>query len=266
MFRHLYQGWLRLLKLLRLKRNEPVSLNAGILIIGSLLWDLERGRPAWRDERLEIASAQTVTAPIRYGRLSDKRRGYTYTMVFSRLAETGRAKVVRCRHSVSTAADLIAEAECLWKAEQPGADQGRIAADWGCVGLLCNPDRKVPEGLLKAWSERVQVKREPSYGRVSQAQDEGRLIDENGLLLIDWPICLDTGQLVQLDLLLVTANDPEISTARPNYPDVAAIAGAWNAAASKHAEYFWKNLDNGIRTFQDDEIRALLHPRGQGHA
>jgi hypothetical protein len=264
MFRHLYQGWLRLLKLLRLKRNEPVSLNAGILIIGSLLWDLERGRPAWRDERLEIASAQTVTAPIRYGRLSDKRRGYTYTMVFSRLAETGRAKVVRCRHSVSTADDLIAEAEALWKAEQSDAAPGRIGDYWGCVALLCNPDRKVPEDLRKRWAERVGL--EPDYGNVTQTEDEGRLIDENGLLLIDWPICLDTGQLVQHDLLLVTANDPRINAASPNYPTVERIASAWNAAAIRHAEYFWKNVENGIRTFQDDEIRALLDPRGQGHA
>jgi hypothetical protein len=66
---------------------------------------------------------------------------------------------------------------------------------------------------------------------------------------------------VQFDLLLVTANDPEISAARPNYPDVETIAGAWNAAASEHAEYFWKNTDSGIRTFQDSEIRVLLNPR-----
>jgi hypothetical protein len=81
--------------------------------------------------------------------------------------------------------------------------------------------------------------------------------------LIDWPKCIETGALVQLDLLLLTANDPKISATHPNYPDVATIARAWNAAPSKHAEYFWKNADNGICTFQDEEIRALMRPRGQ---
>jgi hypothetical protein len=98
---------------------------------------------------------------------------------------------------------------------------------------------------------------------VTQTEVEGRLIDEDGQILIDWPKLIDTGEPVQLDLLLVTANDPKISATRPNYPDVATIAGTWNAAASKYAEYFWRNAENGICTFQDAEIRALLRPRGQ---
>lgn len=241
-----------------------MPLNSGILIIGSLLWDVTRGRPAWREARLDMASAQTVTAPIRYGRLSGEGRGNTYTMVFSRSAGVGHAVVVRCKRSVSSAADLVAEAEALWKAEQPRAAPGRIADYWGCVALLRNPDRKIPQDLLKAWAERVG--REPSYGNVTQTEEEGRLIDENGRLLIDWPRLVDTGERVPIDLLLVTANDPEISATRSNYPDVATIVGAWNAAASKYAEYFWRNTENGICTFQDAEIRALLHPRGQAPA
>jgi hypothetical protein len=262
MFRRLYRSlWLLLLKLLRLKKSEPVPLNTGILIIGSLLWDAERGRPAWREARLDMASVETVTAPIRYGRLSGKGRGYTYTMVFSRSAGTGHAAVVHCARDVSTAADLIGEAQALWKAEQPGAATGRIADYWGCVALLCNPDRRIPEDIHKAWADRVG--KEPDYGKVTQTQTEGRLIDENGLLLIDWPTLVDRGEPVKLDLLLVTANDPEISATNPSYPTVDKIAGAWNEAASKYAEYFWKNTDNGITTFQDDEIRAQLRPRNQ---
>ena len=236
-----------------------MPLNAGILIIGSLLWDLEWGRPAWRESRLDIASTQTVTAPIRYGRLSGKRRGHTYTMVFSRSAGPGHAVVVRCKRDVSTGADLVAEAEALWKAEQPDAASGRIADYWGCVALLCNPDRTIPQDLLTAWADRVG--RESGYGNVTHTQAEGRLIDQNGLLLIDWPRLVDGGEPVPLDLLFVTANDPEISSTRPNYPDANQIAGAWNAAASRHAEYFWKNIDSGIRTFEDDRILALLRPR-----
>ena len=238
-----------------------MPLSAGVLIIGSLLWDSEEDRPTWRNARLDIASAQAVTAPIRYGRLSGKKRGHTYTMVFSRLCNIGQAKMVRYSNTVSSTADLIEEAEHLWKAEQPGADAGRIAADWGCVALLCNPDRKVPEDLLRPWAERVE--REPNYGRVSQTQKEGILVSKAGLLQIDWPRLVEGGEPVSLDLLLVTANDPRITVASPTYPGIQTIANAWNGAASTHAEYFWKNLDSGIRTFQDDEIRARLRPRGQ---
>ncbi len=238
-----------------------MPLNAGVLIIGSLLWDDNRGRPAWRDGRLDRASAKAVMAPIRYGRLSES-RGNTYTMVFSRLCELGQGKLLRCTRTISTPAELMAEAEALWKAEQPGAVPGRIACDWGRVAMLCNPDSRIPEDILKAWADRVG--KEPDYGKVTQTQAEGRLIDKNGELLIDWPTLVDGGEPVKLDLLLVTANDPEISATNPSYPTVDRIAGAWNAAANKYAEYFWKNTDNGITTFQDDEIRAQLRPRNQG--
>jgi hypothetical protein len=88
-----------------------LPLNAGILIIGSLLWDDER--QAWRDAQLQIAPAETATAPIRY------------TMVFSRLCQAGQVKVVRCSHTVSSAENLIAEAGQLWKAEQLNTEAGR---------------------------------------------------------------------------------------------------------------------------------------------
>src|SRR5262245_52210829 len=115
-------NWLlRLLRLLKLTKNKPVSLTAGVLIIGSLLWDSEKGRRAWRDARLIVPLAQTVTAPIRYGRRSGT-RGNSYTMVFSRLCPPGGAKLVPCSHVISTLQDLIAEAECLWKAEEPDAE------------------------------------------------------------------------------------------------------------------------------------------------
>lgn len=60
---------------------------------------------------------------------------------------------------------------------------------------------------------------------MTHTQAEGRLIDQNGLLLIDWPRLVDGGEPVPLDLLFVTANDPEISSTRPNYPDANQIAG-----------------------------------------
>ena len=239
-----------------------MSLKAGVLIIGSLLWDLEKGRPAWRDARLVRASAQAVTAPIRYGRLSESRDD-TYTMVFSRHCKDGHAKLIPCSHDVSSLADLVAEAEHLWKAEQPSAKAGRIATDWGCVALVCNPERKIPDEVIRGWA--VRVAREPEYGRVSQTAEEGVLVSGDGLLRIDWPRLVEDGSSAQLDLLLVTANEPTLCGKPLTYPSAETIANAWNAAESSHAEYFWKNAEYGIRTFEDDEIRAQIRPRGQAH-
>src|SRR5271165_4553485 len=157
MFHRLYRNWLPwLLKLLKLTRSEPVPLNAGILIIGSLLWD-ER-RQAWRDSRLDMTSAQTVTAPIRYGRRSET-RGNTYTMVFSRVCKAGQGTVVRCVHPVSSVDDLISEAEHLWAAEHNATVSRQISAGWGCVTLLCNPDRNIPKTFLTGWASRVAQER-----------------------------------------------------------------------------------------------------------
>jgi hypothetical protein len=243
-----------------------MRLDAGVLIIGSLLWDEDKIRQQWRDERLERDQSELVSAPIRYGRLSGKRRGYTYTMVFSRSAPPGHTRVVRCSHVISSTEDLITEALCLWEAEELLKNTGRIAnSKWGCVALLCNPRRKISEDLLKAWAQRVGV--EQGYGHVSQLGAEGSLINKDGILQIDWPCCIAGGAPVDLDLLLVTANDPTLAGMPPSYPSVETIVRAWNDAAPEHAEYFWKNTDHGITTFQDDEIRAAgLRPRQQERA
>lgn len=234
-----------------------MPLRAGVLIIGSLLWDDDPARRDWRKTRLAMNLAETVSAPIRYGRLSSS-RGNSYTMVFSRSCPAGQAKLVPCSQTISSVDELIREAQHLWKAEQPSAGHGRIAANWGCVTILPNPQRKIPEEILRGWAERVA--REPHYGSVSQTKDEGELLSRDGLLRISWPR-LANGIAVDFDLLLATANDPRITTSNPSYPDVQAIARAWNRAGN-HVEYYWKNIDNDIKTFQDDEIIDQLNPRG----
>ena len=182
-------------------------------------------------------------------------------MVYSRLCKLGQGKLLRCTRPISTPAELMAEAEALWKAEQPGAAPGRIACNWGCVALLCNPSSKVPDDLLKAWADRVA--REPAYGNMTQTQEEGTLVGEDGLLRMDWPRLVENGTSPYVDVILVTANDPEISASRSDYPDANTIAAAWNAAPSRYAEYFWNNVANGICTFQDEDIRTRLNPRKQ---
>jgi len=96
-----------------------------------------------------------VKAPIRYGRLSEKRA--TYTMVFSELSEDqlGQAKVVQCRNRVASLPDLITEAEWLWSAESKHPPERRISSSWGCVALLSHPEKEIPQDLLDGWAQHV---------------------------------------------------------------------------------------------------------------
>lgn len=233
--------------------SEPVALRAGILIIGSLLWDPRR--QAWRDARLDMASSEAVTAPIRYARASEG-RGNTYTMVFSRLCEVGQARVVCCASTVSSGEDLIAEAEHLWAAERNWTVERSISAGWGCVALVRNPDRDIPRPILTRWANRVSEER--NYGNVPQTPEEGLLVSDDGLLQIPWPRLTESNEPVALDFLLATATHPTLAGMPASYPSVDTIANAWNADRDSHVEYFWRNVDSGIRTFQDDAIRERL--------
>lgn len=234
-----------------------MSLGIGILIIGSLYWDPASGRPRWRRRRLQMDRDWVVRAPIRYRRLSEKgKRKNTYTMVFDppRDDQMGQARVVQCQRPVATSADLIAEAEWLWAAEEnkvpclSNSPQHRISAGWGCVVLLCNPQVQISAELTDGWAQRVA-----SEG----AATNKHLVSPSGLLQISWPDLVGGGP-VPLDVLLATSTNPK---PRDQYPDAVQVAKAWIAA--KDASYFWENRMHGIHTFQDQAIEQLLNSPAQ---
>lgn len=228
----------------------------GVLIIGSLYWRDTSSRKSWRKSRLDQDAGYLASAPIRYGRFSDKSR--TFTMVFSRRlkgTQSGTARVVPCKNPVSTAEELIVEAEHLWAAERSNKPDGRISASWGCVALLIRPGLKLSPQFLNGWLERVR--QETPYGRIPQTKKEGILVDEVGLLRIDWPAPIGLKSQIKLDLLLVTANHPTFHGASRLYPTPKMIANAW-AANDREFEYFRENRRNSICTFQDQKILARL--------
>ncbi|MDZ4341070.1 MAG: hypothetical protein U1E51_01365, partial [Candidatus Binatia bacterium] len=60
-----------------------MNFNGGVIIIGSLLWDDNKGRKAWRQDYLRPKDTKIpVPLKIRYGRESES-RNCTYTMIFS---------------------------------------------------------------------------------------------------------------------------------------------------------------------------------------
>jgi hypothetical protein len=235
--------------------KPQMPLSAGILVVGSLFWETDDVRQAWRRDRLRMQEAVDVRAPIRYGRISEG-RGNTYTMVFSRACAPGQAKAVPCQHEIRAAADLVEEAEHLWAAERQDQRNGRINAGWGCVALLPNPHRDIAPEILNGWAARVARAR-PS-GNIRQVPGEGVLVSERGLLQIAWPALIADDNPVPLDLLLATTTQPDLTGDPPRYPTAAMIAERWRNDREDNVRYFRNNVQSGIRTFEDNAIQAAL--------
>ena len=163
----------------------------------------------------------------------------------------GRAIVVPCKSQ-----DLVKEAECLWLVERPpkSTPNGRISAAWGCVALLENPIRPLPKKLRDEWTTRVE--REPCYGQLMNSGcDEEVVVDGSGFLNIPWPSSED-GSDLGVDALLATATNPTIVGGC--YPSAQQIVDARPPDGTEPVDYFHKNREHGIKTFQDDEIEGLL--------
>ena len=259
-----------------------IQLSTGILVIGSLAWDTQGGRPDWRAKRLRESGniSCKVKVPIRYGRLSHAKTGKsdwgTYTMVFARSVDcpVGDAKVFPCRSAVSKFEDLWLEAQWLWAAEDKNANKelaanAPVASPWGCVALLPNPalpkDAKkatLDKALRQEWARRVE-------NQNHYFDDcEARLLTGDGMLMVDWPQ-FDASECSSVpDLLLATTNTPCLNEQRqPCFPVVNTIVRAWYndvpRAATENRDpyvgYFWCNYHKGFRTFQDEDIKQSLN-------
>ena len=122
------------------------------------------------------------------------------------------------------------------------------------MALLPNPQRCMPADLRACWAERVS--RESGYcGELKVGNDEDTAVNDSGFLRIPWPEAEDGSRLVDVDVLLATPTAPTLENGR--YPTVQKIADAWKRCA-EGAQYFCRNTEHGITTFQDTDIRAKL--------
>jgi hypothetical protein len=236
--------------------SEGPVLNVGVLIVGSLAWDERSVRVGWRADRLALGDRRRVTAPIRYGRLSESREA-TYTMVFTAPPHgRGVALAVPCVREARTGADLVEEAEALWRAEaaDPSLEAGTVSAPWGCVAALANPNSQEAPDVLAEWAECVTGS--PGYGRLPRAADEAPFVDaRTGTARMSWPAPVDGDGDLKLDVLLMTATAPHIVDGR--YPEAQVVADAWMRRLHR-LEYFTSNRAWGIETQMDGSILARL--------
>ncbi len=177
-----------------------------------------------------------------YGRKSAS-RGNTYTMTFRTGDASGHGVLVPCSKEIKTNDDLVQEVQALWKAEAPNSETGTISSDWGCVGALFRSDAATQK-LAADWT---------AYFQKAKAQTVS-VVKKNGLLDIGWPNKLD-GTLVDFDVILATANEPENSS-----PTAQVVADAW-ADQCGYEDYFFNNVRCGIRTPDDGAIWQRLNEK-----
>jgi hypothetical protein len=151
------------------------NFTGAILIIGSLFWDKRDHRQSWRRARLKTGPGIPAAAPIRYGRISERRQN-TYTMVFSNEllpSKPGWAMAMPCRCLVRSADQLVQEAQALWAAEQTAPlPPGPLSSNWSAVGLLCNPSRPELEAI-RDWMDRAGGRRTAQLCGVSRPDWRG---------------------------------------------------------------------------------------------
>jgi len=153
----------------------------------------------------------------------------------------GQAVVVPCRTTLADVAALLAEAEALWQAEQPGARAGKISASWGCVGVRFH-DEPPPTDWFNAWAERFRAKASPVAP-----------VNHDGLLEIEWPA---VAAAIAVDVILATATRSDENLPRPED-----IADAWINQDQGHERYFFENVRCGIRTPEDLLIWKRIEER-----
>lgn len=230
--------------------------HGAVLIIGSLWWDTSLDRVNWRDTRLDAKNMRRVYAPIRYGRISES-RSKTYTMVFSNSCsgeKIGTALLVPFQNHVLSFEDLKIEATKLWRAERSDANEMSFETSysWGAVGLMTNPSTEFSPEVITEWNNHYQSQAEKP--KIKYATDETPIISDNGLLSFEFPTHIDNNQPAEFDFILATAIKPKPN--RGFYPTPERIARA--CLSNRYTEYFEKNRENGITTFQDDEVMTLL--------
>jgi hypothetical protein len=223
-----------------------MALRAGVIILGSLLWD-NADREEWRRQRIDITAALQVRLPIRYGRLSGKQRSHTHTMVLSRLCyrhlELGVGYVAPCHTPIGNVNDLMQEAHELAAAE------GMNKWTWGAVGVLTNPESKVPTEILAAWKRHATGQLLQCHLFTHHPKSEHAVLSQDGILRMRWPRLADTGAPADFDLLLAT---PTALKSAGSYPTVKELGERY--ARQDYSLYFVKNVRHGIRTAQDVAI------------
>ena len=240
-----------------------MKINAGVLIIGSLFWDINQGdninlRKNWRRDRLIMNERIHVKAPIRYGRISGNGSNQQYTMIFSKSCDNkntyGTAYVIPFkRRPIKSIKGLENQARFLSEAE--GANDKKLCKgerEWCTIGLLFN--RKLESGIknkiLNKWKGLLSKDGCLQDTHNYKIGDEKSILSNDGEILINWPKAIDDNKqkkIDEFDIIIATCTKPNLT----GYPSIDDLKMAANNDKRK---YFYQNIKHGITTFQDRSI------------
>lgn len=231
--------------------NDKDTFKGGVLIIGSLLWGLSEIRQKWRNEDLNLSDKIQIELPIRYGRVS-KSRNCTYSMVYSSDCKTnnklGKGYFVPFENESTSIEEILNLSKSVIDSEHnENKDLNRFNWGWGCLGIAFNPtlEENKKNIILDSWKAKYGNGFNPEEYKVG---DETPIITNSGILLIDW-----MSQLEDFEFVIGTATKPQLE----EYPSSDKIAE--RMIVNEYDEYFRKNREELITTFQDDEIQNKLN-------
>lgn len=227
---------------------------AGVLMIGSLLWDNTKGRKPWREHYFGenfFPNIIDVKVPIRYGRFSQNRG--CPTMVLSseywKEKKYGTAKFIPFKKQELQFPELICAAKDLSSAEGSSSREfikgGKIK--WCILTCLLNNNMENKDSFVSSWSKKYCPKLTNEFLENFKMNSENEsLINEKGFLKIECPTSLSAYEIV-----LATQTKPRKSQCcQCNYLNPNELA----SQIFKKPEYFIKNRLNGVTTHDDDLI------------
>jgi hypothetical protein len=231
--------------------NDKVTFKGGVLIIGSLLWDLSEIRQKWRSEDLNLSDKIQIELPIRYGRVS-KSRNCTYSMVYSSDCKIknklGKGYFVPFQNESTSIEEILNLAKSVIDSEHNKyKDLNRFNWSWGCLGIAFNPtlEENKKNKILSSWKAKYGNGFNPKEYKVG---DETPIITKSGVLLIDW-----MPQLDDFEFIIGTATKPQLE----EYPSSDKIAE--RMIVNEYNDYFRENRKELITTYQDTEILDKLN-------
>jgi len=238
-------------------------MKVGILIIGSLLWDIEKKkRINWRQQRLIIADKIKVKVPISYGRLSIRKKdgNKSYTMIFSSGAksngELGSAYLVPLKDSNVDIIGIIEEAEWLSFVEGCVDEKNDKSFQmvlgnkykWAVIGYVLGPNISIKnkEAIKDIWTKKYEKEGANNYFE-KHNEFEPPLVKDNGCLDLQLMALNEAEQSLidDFDLVLTTCTLP---TGKLSIEEQVKIA------IKDDRKYFINNIKEGVKTFIDDKI------------
>jgi len=163
----------------------------------------------------------------------------------------GTGWILPIRAGIDSFDDLEVEAQEMGKAE--GFIDG-FSGNWGSVALLPNPNKEIDSSIRTGWAGLMSGKIS-NHSLLEKWKSEQPPIDSNGFLTIKWPEeVTPKNEVEKLDFLIATVTVPKLTNER--YPTADEIADAMRR--QKYYEYFCKNREYEITTFQDERILGLI--------